>query len=218
MNLAAKPQAAAPGKNVNLEALRHRNAHGHRVHHKRPFHGKKVGGKRTKKVQEDIVFDRPTWADFPGYGWGAGAWGAAPYGAWGFEGEFPGAWGAAAPFYGAGWGANWEGVAGPWSGAWGAAPFDAFTGYGAEFPGAWGVAAPYGYGAEWAGAWDALNGPWAGPYGAVEGWNGLGAWNGAWNGAYGAEFGFPAAGYGFGAWGAPLAEPYLDVPNYTWLP
>ena len=217
LNLAAKPTSPQGGK-VNLESLRHRHhPAGHRAHHgKKAFHGRRHNRKGTKKVEEDIVFDRPTWADFPGYGWGA--YGAAPYGAWGVDAEFPGAWGAygaAAPFYGA----EYPGY-GAWTGAYGAAPFDAYGyGLGGEF-GAWG-AAPYG--ASWAGAWDSLNwngaAPFAGYYGAFDGlnaWNGLGAWNGA--GAWAGEWGYPGAGFGYGAWGTPLAEPYLDVPNYTWLP
>ena len=78
----------------------------------------------------------------------------------------------------------------------------------------------------WAAAWDALNIPAAGApaavapeffgevpavgygYGAVD----TLAYDVALDSAY------PYSDvYGYGAWGAPVAEPYLDLPDYTWI-
>ena len=108
------------------------------------------------------------------------------------------AYGVAAPF--ANYAAPAYGFAGPVATAAAAAPVgttlavDGVTV--AEYPT---------YGAGWAGAWDTLNAPVVAPNAGLYAEPIVAA-------------PITANVEGWGAWGAPVAEPYLDVPNYTWLP
>ena len=83
----------------------------------------------------------------------------------------------------------------------------------------------------WAAAWDALNIPEAGavaaevpetyfPYGAgfeVPAYADLNAWD-TLNADIALDSAYPFSDvYGYGAWGSPVAEPYLDMPDYTWI-
>ena len=207
MNLAhAHPEGPA---GLELESLHRTHHHHHKSHHEHAAAGKAAHknarrGRKTaakgkksrggKKVEEDLIIESP-WAGAYGYP----AYGA--YGAYGGYGAYPyagvadyAAYGVAAPY--ANIAAPAYGFASPVATA--AAPvgttlaLDGVTV--AEYPN---------YGVGWAGAWDTLNAPVVAPTA----------------GMIDPVVAAPVAvAEGWGAWGAPIAEPYLDVPNYTWLP
>merc|ERR1712046_245156 len=103
----------------------------------------------TKKVMEEISFEKPTWEDKKGFGWAnlpfAGTDFAAPYGAFGFDAVEDFAAPFAAP-YGA-YGAGFEEFAAPFAAPYGAGFEAPFGDFGLGFDPAFGYAAPeFGFG------------------------------------------------------------------------
>lgn len=171
----------------------------------------------TKKVMEEISFEKPTWKDQKGFGWAdfpyAGGFAAAPEFGFGFETPFAG---YAAPEFG------FAGYETPF-----AAPEFGYAGFEAPFYGDLGYAPEFGFGG--------FEAPFAAPYGDF----GLGAPFAApfapefggfagFDAPFAPEYGaYPYAGYaGFeepfygerpmGVWDGFDAAPFLAVPNYSW--
>ena len=204
MNLAHAHSEGPAG--LELESLHRTHHHHHKSHHEHAAVGKnahkshKAGAKGkkahdAKKAEKDLIIESP-WASAYGYP----SYGA--YDTYSGYGAYPYSGIANFASYGA---PSLTNVAGPAFGYANPIVNTAAAPVGANLSVDGVTLAEYPIdGTGWAGAWDTLNAPVVAPT----------------TGIYDPVLASPYAPTveSWGAFGAPVAETYLDVPNYTWLP